>query len=296
MASSPYDITLGAAVIKQLSNVNHKTGGNAIPGFASGNVRPSSIFLGDAPHKTTFSSSDLATILALNAGTVITAGLCVYGSVTSVPFRKRADCGTYATGSTHDAIQCSNTLFIPDSISGKIGGESAKLDGTLHFKSSSGGFVSPVSVVSNAALSDATFLGEYLLHSMFINGVEIPELQGVVIQSGLKVTEQRSSGIYPTAFFITEGLPTISISTENVAYVNSVLNSAGLGSGLTIYFAKRKSAGVIENPADTVHIAISAAVGLGQADSIGGSTRENSQNTVQINPLSLVASVNVAIV
>lgn len=295
MASSPYDISLNSTVIHQITNLNHKTNANAVPGFASGHVRPSAMYLGDAPHKTTFSSTDLATILALNAGTVITAGLCVYGNVTTVPFRKRADCGTYASGSSHDAILCSNTLFIPDSISAKIGSESAKLDGTLHFKSASGGFVSPVSVVSTAALTDATFEGEYLLHSIVINGETIPELQGVDIQTGLKVQEQRSSGIYPTAFFIVEGLPSISINTENVGYVNSVLNSAGLGAGLTIYFAKRKSGSIIEDPTEAVHISVSAAAGLGQADTVGGEARGNSSNTVKINPLQLVATVGVAI-
>lgn len=295
MASSPYDISLHTTVIHQIENLNHKTNGSVIPGFASGHVRPSALYQGDTPHKTTFSSTDLGTILALNAGTVITAGLCTFGNISSIPFRKRVDCGTYATGSSHDAIQCSNTLLIVDSISSKAGSESAKIDATLYYKSATGGFVSPVSVVSNAALSDATPVGEYVLHSVVVNGVVIPELMGVDVQSGLKVTEQKSSGVFVTGLYITEGLPTLSIQTENVAYANSVINAAGLGSGVTIFFAKRKSGAIIEDPADEVHIAISGAVGLGQADTIGGDSKGLSNNTVKINPLQLVATVGVAI-
>jgi hypothetical protein len=295
MASSPYDIALNSNVIHQIKNLNHKTNGQAVPGFASGNVRPSAMYLGESPHKTQFQSSDLGTILALNSGTLITAGLCTYGAVSTIPFRKRVDCGTYASGNTHDAIQCSNTLLIPDSISAKVGAEAAMLDATLYYKSASGGFVSPVSVVSSASLSDPTFVGEYLLHSVLINGVLIPELQGVDVQTGLKVTEQKSSGVYVTGLFITEGLPSISIQTENVAYANSVINGAGLGSGITIFLAKRKDGAVAEDEAEEVHIAISGAVGLGQAETIGGESNSNSNNTVKINPLQLVATVGVAI-
>lgn len=294
MASSPYDVSLNATVINQIMSLNHKTNGNAIPGYASGLANASAMFQGDSPHKTQLSSTDLATILALNTSTMIAAGLCIYGNVTSVPFRLRADCGTYASGASHQAIQCSNTLAILDTISAKVGGESAKADLTLHYKSSDG-ITPPCSVVGSQSLSDASFNGEYLLHSVYINDVLIPELQGVDVQTGLKVTEQKSSGVYPTAFYITESLPTISIQTENVAYANSVIDAAGLGTGINIYFAKRKSGGIVEALADAVHIRISAAVGLGQAESIGGEARGNSQNTVRINPLSLTAAVAIAI-
>ena len=127
MASSPYDVSLGTPVIKQISNLTHKTGGSVVPGFAGGNVRASALFQGDSPHSTSLSSSDLATILGLNTSTFISAGLCISGATTSVPFRLRADCAEFSAGSTHQALQSSNTLAILDSISGKMN-EAAKAD------------------------------------------------------------------------------------------------------------------------------------------------------------------------
>lgn len=293
MASSPYDVTLGTPVIKQISNLTHKTGGSVVPGFAAGNVRASALFQGDSPHSSSFSTSDLATLLALNTATFISAGLCINGSVTTVPFRLRVDCAEFASGSSHHAIQSSNTLATLESISGKIN-ESAKADVTLRYKSTDG-FTPPCAFVSSVALSDATFVGEYMLHSIFVNDVQIPELQGVDISTGLKVIEQKSAGPFTTAHFINENLPVISIQTENVAYAGAVINAATLGTGIVINFAKRLSGGIIEDLADTVHIIVSGAVGLGQAESIGGDSRGIASNTVKLNPLSLTAAVGVAI-
>ncbi|MCA9010357.1 MAG: hypothetical protein KDB01_11450 [Planctomycetaceae bacterium] len=293
MASSPYDISLNADVIHQIMNLSHKTGSNFQPGFAGGNVRPSAYFQGESPHSSSLSSTDLGTILALNSGTFIGAGLCIAAAVTSVPFRLRADCGTFASGASHSAIQCSNTLATLESISGKIN-ESAKADMTLRYKSADG-FVSPVSFVGSITLADATFVAEYQLHSIVVNGVTLAQIQGVDISTGIKVIEQKSSGPFATAFYINEGLPTISIQTEDVAYAGSVINAAGLGTGIAINFAKRAASGIIVDPEDEEHITISGAVGIGQAETVGGDARTNASNTIKINPLSLTAAVGVAL-
>ncbi len=293
MASSPYDVSLNSDVIHQISNLNHKTGANFTPGFAGGNVKAAAYFQGESPHATSLTSTDLGTILALNTATMISAGLCISAAVTSVPFRLRSDCGTFASGSSHKAIQCSNTLALIETISGKIN-QSASADLMLRYKSSDG-FTSPVSFVSSIALSDATFVAEYQLHSIVINGTTLGQIQGVDIATGLKVIEQKSGGPFATAFYINENLPGITIQTEDVAYAGSVINAAGLGSGIAINFAKRKSSAIIEDLEDEVHITISGAVGIGQAESIGGDVRNNAANTIKINALSLTAAVGVAL-
>jgi len=293
MASSPYSVSLNATVINQISNLTHKTGASVVPGFAGGNVRAAALFQGDSPHSSSFSSTDLLTLLGLNTSTFISAGLCINGSVTSVPFRLRADCAEFTTGSTHHAIQSSNTLATLESISGKIN-ESAKADCMLRFKSTDG-FTPPCSFVSSITLADATFIGEYMLHSVLINGVAITELQGVEIATGLKVIDQRSPGPFNVAHFIQEYLPTISITTENLAYAGSVINAAGLGTGIVVNFAKRLNGGIIEPLADTVHIRISGAVGLGQAETMGGEARAVASNAIRINTLTLTAATGVAL-
>lgn len=294
MASSPYDISLNATVIHQITNISHKTGSNFVAGFANGNVSAAAYFQGEAPQSTSLTSTDLGTILALNTGTIISAGLCISSAVCSVPFRLRSDCGTFASGSSHHAIQCSNTLAVVESISGKIN-ESSETSMTLRYKSTDG-FVSPVSFVGSISLSDATFLAEYQLHSISVNGTTLGQIMGVDVNTGIKVIEQKGGGgPYATAFYINEGLPSISITTEDVAYAGSVINAAGLGSGIAINFARRKSAGVIEDLADEVHIIISGAVGIGQAETIGGDSRGNASNTIKINPLTLTAATGVAL-
>ena len=293
MASSPYSISLNATVINQISNMTHKTNASVVAAFAGGNVKASALFQGETPHSSNFSSTDLLTLLGLNTNTFISAGLCVSGAVTSVPFRLRADCAEFAAGSTHSAIQCSNTLVTLDSISAKIN-ESAKADCTLRYKASDG-FTSPVSFVSSIALTDAAFIAEYMLHSVVVNDIVIPELQGIEISTGLKVIDQKSPGPFTIAHFIQELMPTISITTENLAYAGAVINAAPLGTGVLINFAKRKSGGIIEDLEDEVHLQIGGAVGIGHAESMGGDARAVASNAVKLQTLTLTAVTGVAL-
>jgi hypothetical protein len=293
MAAVPYDVSLNAAVIHQISNLSHKTGGNFQPAFAGGNVRPSAYFQGESPHSSSLTTTDLGTILALNTNTFISAGLCVSAATTSVPFRLRTDCGTFASGASHSAIQCNNTLATLEAISGKLN-QSASADLMLRYKSSDG-FTPPCSFVGSQTLADATFVAEYQLHSVEINGVVVPELQGVDISTGIKVIEQKNGGPFNTALFLSEGLPSITITTESVSAAAALLDAAPLGSGIVIAFAKRKSGSIIEDLEDLVHITIAGATGIQQADTIGGDARSNSSNTIRVNVLALTSSIGVAL-
>lgn len=294
MAASPYDITLNATVIKQIRSLNHNTGGTVVNAFGSGEASPSAMFQGDSPHSSTMQSTDMGTLLALNTNTFISNGLGVYSATTSVPFRLRANGGEYQSGGVHLAITSSNTFVTPDTISGTQG-ESATMDCTLRYQSTDG-FTSSVSKASSQTLAAATFTGEYLLHSVKINGTAVPELQSVTITPGINVLEQKQGGgPMSAAFFVNERLPIIEITTEDVDTTTALLNAATLGSGVVVYFAKRASGGIIESTASTNHLSITGAAGLRQATTVGGDARANSTGTIRVNPLTLTAATGVAI-
>ena len=294
MAHSPYDVTLDSDVIRQIRSLTHNTGGSVIQGFGSGEAVPAAMFQGDSPHSSQMQSTDLGTLLALNTSTFISVGLAVLGATTSVPFRKRADGGIFTSGAAHMAIQSSNTLIVPDSISAGQG-ESAVMDCPLRYRSADG-FASSVSEVTSQTLAAATFVGEYVLHSIDLAGTDVPELQGVTINPGINVTEQKQGGgPFAAAFFENEVLPTIEIQTEDAETASGLVDAATLGSGVVVYFAKRIAGGIIESTATTAHISITAAAGLRQAITLGGDGRSNSSGTIRVNPLALTAAVGGAI-
>ncbi|MFO0979685.1 MAG: hypothetical protein U0996_25020 [Planctomycetaceae bacterium] len=297
MAHSAYDIALGnIAVIHQITNLNHSTNATNIPAFASGNVKASAQFQGETAHSTNVTSTDLATVLALNTSTFIQNGLplCAGTDTVSVPFRQRAGCATYASGSVHSALLCDRTLITPESIKGSVG-QSATIDLMLRYLAANS-FTSPTSNVSNLALPDATFVSEFMLYDVLINGTSVPQLQAVTINTGIKVeVKNYGGGPFPTAAFIVEILPTIEITTEDADASLSVLNAAGLGTGVVCKFARRTSGGIIDAIGGANHITVSAVSGLRQLSTLSGDARSNSSGTIVVHPLALTSSVNVAL-
>jgi len=294
MAQSPYDVTLNAAIIRQVSNLTHNINSNAINAFGSGQPAPAAVFQGDTPQSSSFSSTDLSTILALNSSTFIAAGLFTAAAVSSVPFRSRAVGAVHVAGANHQALQCSNTLYTPDSINCPQN-ESASLSGTLRYQSADA-FTPAVSLVGSQTLAAATLIDEYVLHSVTVAGTAVPELQSVTVTPGITVIEQKDGGgPFPTAFYISEQVPTIEITTEDFATLAALLEGAALGAGVVVNLAERTASGIITAVGSLAHIKITAAAGMRQAVSMGGDGRSNTSGTMRINALALTAATGVAI-
>ena len=300
MAHSPYDVTLGdhattPTTVKQITSLTHNTGSQVINAFGSGEAAPAAIYQGDSPHSSQLQTTDMATLLALNTSTFISAGLSCTLNNTDVPFRKRANYSTYASGASHDAIRATAAMITPDSISGQQG-ESATIDATLRYISSDG-FTSPVSVLTGQTLSTATLTGEYILHSVVLNGTTVPELQSVTINPGLTIVEQKEDGgPFSTALYITEIVPTIEIQTQDLTTAIALADASALASGgCVVYFAKRASGAIIESTGSTEHISVTGATGLRQATTVGGDSRSNNTGSIRIHPFGLTAATGVAI-
>ena len=295
MAYSPYDVTMSATVVKQITQLTHNQNSTPINAFSSTQQAPSAIFQGDTPQSTSFTSTDLGTILALNTSTFISAGLYNASATTSVPFRKRAAGALYTAGAAHIALQCGNTLYTPDSISCPQN-ESASLAGTLRYVAATDAFTPPVSLASSQTLAAATFVNEYVLHSATIAGAAVPELQSVTITPGITVVEQKAGGgPFPTALYMNEQIPSIEFVTEDLATTAALLEGSALGAGVIVYLAERTASGIITAKATTNHITITAASGMRQVTTMGGDARTNNSGTIRVSGLALTAVVGVAI-
>jgi len=297
MAHSPYDITLDSTVVKQIRNLQHNTEAQVVPAYASGEASPAALFQGQTPHKSTATSTDLATLLALNTSTFISAGVSYSSANCDIPFRQRSGSGAYSSGGSHLALRsATQTLVVPDTISASEA-TSATCNFTLRYKSSeTDGSGAPVTVLSGQTLSTATFNGEYVLRKVTIGGTAVDELESVTINTGIEITEDFNGGNpFPTAFYAFNKQPSIEISTTDMGAVTDAIAAAGLGAGVVVYFAKRASGGTTVADATTDHISVTAASGLHQAQTFGGDDRANSTGTIRVNPLALTAAVGVAI-
>lgn len=304
MPSTPYDITLGGSTtVKQIRSCTHNVNGTVVNAFGSGEVAPAQLFQGNTPQTSAVSTTDLGTVLGLNTNLFISSGLYILSGNTDVPYRKRASGGTYAAGGSHTALRGISTLVTPDTINAAQG-ESATLDFTLRHRSTQPtgvttlpGETPPTTEITGATLSAAAAVtAEYMLHSVKIAGTAVPSVQSVTITPGISVMDQFSGGLpYPTDYFISEVVPTIEITTDDLESASGLLEAAGLGSGVTVYLAKRSDGGVFVDTTTSVHIAITAAAGLQQATTLGGDSRSNSSGTIRINAKLLTASMTAAI-
>ncbi len=295
MAFSPFDISLpGPITVGQIKSLTHSTNAQVQPGFGSGEVSPAAMFQGDSPHSSQFQTTQLATLLGIGTNTFLNNGVWYGAANCLVPFRKRMSGGRYESGANHVAMQSGRTLLTPGSLSAQ-GSAAATLDVTIQYASSDG-FLSPITGLTAQSLSAAVFTGEYQLARAKINGVAVPELTGIAVNPGITVVEQRvDGGPFAKNFFITQVLPTIDLTTEDIEAAISVINAAGIGTGVEIFLAKKLNGAITEDFANTVHIKISGANGLRQATQFGGQGEAISSGTIRVNPFSLVTAVGVEI-
>lgn len=310
MAHGPHSITFNATAVGQMTDISHNTGGTVQRG-SSGEVDPQALFQGDSPHSTSFTSTDIEGLLALNSGAFITSGLYISGSNVTVPFRKRSSGSTFATGSSHAALQSGKTFTIPMSMSAQ-GSNPVQMQCDIKYLSADG-FTSPISKVTGQTLTQATFNKEYLLKKIEVNGTAVPELTGFTLNFGITVIEQKTDGgPFTQSVYISLRDPTVDITTEDLDAAMSVINATEVveaSGGLIIYLARRKKGSIVYADDEQIsttsqHIKIVANAGLWQATTIGAQAAQNGSGTIRLtasgdDPAStavLVATNNVDIV
>ena len=274
-----HDISLDSNTIGNIVSINFNPNGTVTPGFASGAVGPSTQYVSESTPSSTFQSTALEQILALNTGTMLQVGQCTTSATTTVPFAERVGC--LSGSASHQSISSSNTYTYLTSIAGQLG-QSATIDGEIKYLSTDG-VTSPCTANSGASLSAAVHAEEYLLAMALIDGTEVPGLQGVTITPGFEIIEQREgTGIYPTDVFVKTIAPMIEITTNDLASAVAVVNAAALSSGVDVYFAKRTDGGVTVAYATEEHIKIAAVNGIKQM-STASTSRDDGSGTIKID-------------
>lgn len=286
MAHGPHAITFNATAVGQITDISHSTGGTVQRG-SGGEVDPQALFQADSPHSTSFTSTDIETLLALSSGAFITSGLYLSGSNVTVPFRKRAVGSTFATGSAHSALQSGKSFTMPNSMSAS-GSNPVQMQCDIKYLSADG-FASPISKVSSQTLTQSSFNKEYLLKKVVVNGTAVPELTGFTMNFGMTLIEQKTDGgPFTQSAYISLRDPTIEVTSEDLDAAMSVINAAEItagSGGVVIYLARRKVGSIVYGDDEQVsttsqHIKIVAPSGLWQASSIGAQAAQNGSSSI----------------
>jgi hypothetical protein len=265
---------------------------------ASGSADPSRIYLGNSEPMVNLQSTDIATIVALNTGTFVSAGLCITGSSTTIPLAKRADCGVLASGGAHLSFVGNDTIIIPTQFEVRQDSEDgATCNLEARFRSSDG-ITAPITVSDTATLSSASLGTTFGLGMAFIDDIEVGFLTGIVVNTGIQLLMHRyGGGIFPRKHYIQFREPTIDLLVENASVAKDFINRYGTTLNHTVraFFRARKDGSVFELDDATSHVKFSFAAAFSKLETLEAAQSGNGSATIRCHGKALVATAAVAI-
>jgi hypothetical protein len=288
-----YDVSF----CKNVRSVGYNDSAAVIIDRASGSPDPSRIYLGGSEPIVNLQSTDLATLVALNTATFVSAGLCVSGSSTTIPIAKRADCGVLASGGAHLTFVGNNCFIVPTSFEVRQDSEEgATCNLDVRFQSTNG-ITAPITTSNTASLSSATLGTTFGLGKAFVDDTELDFLTGLVINPGMQVLMHRyGGGIFPMKHYIDQRTPTIDILCEDAGLAHSFINRYSSGNtDVRVFFRARADGSVYAADDASSHIKFSFASAFVKMDVLDAAQSGNGSVTIRCTGKALVAAVSQAI-
>jgi hypothetical protein len=256
MADALYDVIIGATTISQVTNVSVSEGLTKIADRTSGAVAPSEIFISVADPRAQIETLDLATVFG---GFNVVTGLHVSGGTWKVPFRKRANGGTFG-GNVNYVFSGTDVHALLTTLNAQRG-SMATLGIDLDFKSSDG-LTAAIAYQINQTLASTSYIGCYSLGPCYIGTTLIPTNTGVSVTFGSSLLKERYGGAnWPTASFVNESNPTMTVNYQDLDITDGREGGAAVTT-VTQFLRKMKPGGTYEAAGDSAHIKIVATGGI----------------------------------
>lgn len=238
----------------------------------------------------TLTVSDLSTLLA-NVSPIAGLGLPSSTDYTTLDtyYTALQDGGVRKGASSHMKVRANKALIVINSISANQG-QHATAEVSVHTTYDGTNaplvFTTGVSLPSTPAVSELFTMGPAV-----INGTTLSDVTSWKIDFNPTVkTVSSDSGQYPTFAAIFSMSPMITITTNDVAALNTytLAGTAVNTSGTYVYLKAMTNMGAQVADATTSHIkmALSNSQGLVNVGSYGGSNTDNSTGTIIIRPIS----------
>jgi hypothetical protein len=271
-----YDAVLGAYTAKQVRRGSFGYNGQPVIGFQSGMLDPAELYGGAADPRANFSVEDVGGALAaISAST----GLAVAAGTISVPFQKRSNRATFASGSSHFKATGANGLIIPLMAEAAQDGN-ASIDLQAIFQSTDG--TDPVTLSSANALASQAYNKLWTLGPCSINGTAIGEVIRARINYGIEVLVERHNGMnFPDRVYIVRRRPSIDLTFNDFDTLDDFAAAFTEMTAAVVYFRRRLTA-TFDLDASTTHCKFSFADGIVSTETIEASDDQTGTATLRL--------------
>jgi hypothetical protein len=290
------DIILGATTIRQVTQTDTKTGQEHRKATNSGGAVVVQVSGKSGEEVTSFTSGDLAALVALNTSTFCSVGVASLSSTNTVPMKLRTHGGVFASGASHPWITGASCLVVPTSFEATQDGDFATCSADIHWISADGlasGFASAVS----QTLGAQSFNAEHTLGPAYINAALLAGVQSIKVNPGIEVVKPPlgSGSLRPTHASIKMSTPTIEITVNDFAAITTTLGAFTAMTSANVYFKKRADSGTFTANITAEHIRFTLAAGLADTNNITISGNDDGSATITLHGKVLTASAVVAI-
>ena len=215
-----------------------------------------------------------------------TVGLNVSGGTIDLPYKVRANGTTYAAGSSHIKLTSANGQLIPPSLGVQQGQlASINLEALLL---STDGYTSPVSYSGSQALGSPAHNIDFRLGPTSLNGSSITGVTGWTINFGIDYELRVTDGkVYPEVVFIRRAQPTIDLTLENEALINTYGPQFAAATGAIFSLVKNADGGSIVALTSGDHIEATCGAGIYDWQNVSASGVEVAQPTLRLLTKSL---------
>lgn len=273
--------------IQQINRVSVRSGGKKDTIIPGGAIDPAAIMLLGADPIVSIASEDVATLLTAIS---LTGGLECSAGNNLVQFQKRADGGTFQTGSNHVVLTNKKAFVYPKKLSvSQEKPAELELEMVCLFDGTSSGTpavaVPPLVCATSTALTTTpAFNNRFYLGPVYVNSVQLPGVQDLDIDFGIEVQSKKSDGdVYPQICAIVARKPKLTAKFQKLDNVPSSLFNAALPGEAAFYLRQGAAGGARTSDASTAHIKISAATGAYSAEDMEAAGQEDASLTIPID-------------
>lgn len=293
--SAVHDVIIGASMspstIHQCQSTNLESNIEENVHRMSGAVSPSLVSVKGAEPKAPISTHDL---LGFLTAIPIATGLKVESGTITVPYKRRANEGLFATGS--DLILAgTDGIAVPTNVTASQGDDGAVANADIWFVSTDG-LIIPVTTTTGGTAAAQSFNAAFSMGPAAINSTELPMVTRTTVNFGLEaVPHYYGGGPYPQVVTINFINPTVEIEFEDFDSVHAL---GPLFSALTscdVYYRKALDGDTYVPDATAQHVRFTLSGGLVKVNDFGAEGTDDGKSTLQLTGKTLAVSTASAI-
>jgi len=285
------DAILGSTTIRQITQSDFSTNQEIRKAMTSGGNAVAQVSGKSEADVTTFTSGDLAALLALNTNTFCSAGVSELSSTIIFPKKFRSAGASFkALTTSHANITGANALIVPTSIEASQDGDFATCACECHWLSSDG-FIDAVSDTASYTLIAQSFNAEFALGPVTINASAVPGVQSIRVTPGIEVVKSPTGkgAVFPVWASLKNIVPTMEITVNDFDAVAATVGNFTAMTAAVVYLRRRADAG--EYTGSNTDISLTFAAGLADTGNITASQNDDGTATITLHGKTLTASV-----